>query len=105
MWREIVHRIHDEEFPEIELIDMLVDNTAMQLVNNPRQFDVHRDREHVRRHPLRRRRSMLAGSARNARERQRSATARRSSSRATGRRPTSPARASPTRSPRSCPWA
>lgn len=40
MWREVVHRVHDEEYPEIELIDMLVDNTAMQLVNNPRQFDV-----------------------------------------------------------------
>ena len=40
LWREVVHRVHDEEFPEIELVDMLVDNTAMQLVNNPRQFDV-----------------------------------------------------------------
>ncbi len=40
MWREIVHRIHDEEYPDIELTDMLVDNTAMQLVANPRQFDV-----------------------------------------------------------------
>lgn len=40
MWREVVHRVHDEEYPEIDLIDMLVDNTAMQLVNNPRQFDV-----------------------------------------------------------------
>ena len=40
MWREIVHRIHDEDYPDVELIDMLVDNTAMQLVANPRQFDV-----------------------------------------------------------------
>jgi 3-isopropylmalate dehydrogenase len=40
MWREIVHRVHDEEYPDVELIDMLVDNAAMQLVNNPRQFDV-----------------------------------------------------------------
>lgn len=40
MWREVVHRVHDEEYPDIELIDMLVDNTAMQLIGNPRQFDV-----------------------------------------------------------------
>lgn len=40
MWREVVHRIHDEEYPEIELHDMLVDNTAMQLINWPKQFDV-----------------------------------------------------------------
>ena len=40
MWREVVHRVHDEEYPEVELLDMLVDNTAMQLVNCPRQFDV-----------------------------------------------------------------
>ncbi|MCL2882311.1 MAG: 3-isopropylmalate dehydrogenase [Coriobacteriia bacterium] len=39
LWREIVHRVaHD--YPEIELIDMLVDNTAMQLINDPAQFDV-----------------------------------------------------------------
>ncbi len=40
MWREVVHRVHDEEYPEVELEDMLVDNTAMQIVNNPAQFDV-----------------------------------------------------------------
>ena len=40
MWREVVHRVHDQEYADVELIDMLVDNTAMQLVNNPRQFDV-----------------------------------------------------------------
>ncbi|MGN0072808.1 MAG: 3-isopropylmalate dehydrogenase [Coriobacteriales bacterium] len=40
MWREVVHRVHDEDYPDVELIDMLVDNTAMQLVNDPRQFDV-----------------------------------------------------------------
>lgn len=40
MWREVVHRLHDEEYADVELIDMLVDNTAMQLVNAPRQFDV-----------------------------------------------------------------
>ncbi len=40
MWREIVHRVHDEEYPEVELEDLLVDNTAMQLINRPADFDV-----------------------------------------------------------------
>jgi len=39
MWREIVHRV-SADYPEVELHDMLVDNTAMQLVNEPAQFDV-----------------------------------------------------------------
>lgn len=29
-----------EEYPEVEYSDMFVDNAAMQLVRNPRQFDV-----------------------------------------------------------------
>ncbi len=39
MWREITHRIA-QEYPDVELIDMLVDNAAMQLINDPKQFDV-----------------------------------------------------------------
>jgi 3-isopropylmalate dehydrogenase len=39
-WREIVVRVHDEEFPDVELSHMYVDNCAMQLVRNPGQFDV-----------------------------------------------------------------
>lgn len=39
LWRETVHKIA-EEYPEVELSDMLVDNAAMQLVRNPAQFDV-----------------------------------------------------------------
>ena len=39
LWREIAHRISAEN-PDIEYGDMLVDNTAMQLVRNPAQFDV-----------------------------------------------------------------
>ena len=39
MWREITHRIA-AEYPDVELVDMLVDNAAMQLVNAPTQFDV-----------------------------------------------------------------
>lgn len=40
LWREVVSRIHQEEFPDIELSHMYVDNAAMQIVANPRQFDV-----------------------------------------------------------------
>ena len=39
LWREVVHRVA-EEFPDVALRDMLVDNAAMQLVADPRQFDV-----------------------------------------------------------------
>ena len=39
LWRETVHRI-GEEYPEVQLSDMLVDNAAMQLVRNPSEFDV-----------------------------------------------------------------
>lgn len=38
-WRSIVRDIH-KEFPEVELSEMYVDNAAMQIVRNPRQFDV-----------------------------------------------------------------
>jgi len=34
-----MHRIA-EDYPEVELSDILVDNTAMQLIKNPTQFDV-----------------------------------------------------------------
>lgn len=40
MWREIVHRIHDVEYPDVELEDVLVDNAAMQLISRPADFDV-----------------------------------------------------------------
>jgi 3-isopropylmalate dehydrogenase len=40
LWRETVKRIHAEEFPNIELEHVLVDNAAMQLVAAPRHFDV-----------------------------------------------------------------
>ncbi|NCQ18519.1 MAG: 3-isopropylmalate dehydrogenase [Ignavibacteria bacterium CG_4_8_14_3_um_filter_37_9] len=38
-WRKIVHQVH-EEFRDVKLNDMYVDNAAMQLVRNPKQFDV-----------------------------------------------------------------
>lgn len=40
MWREVVHRVHDEECPDVQLEDLLVDNAAMQLINRPGDFDV-----------------------------------------------------------------
>jgi 3-isopropylmalate dehydrogenase len=40
LWRETVSRIHSTEFPNIELQHVLVDNAAMQLIANPRHFDV-----------------------------------------------------------------
>lgn len=40
MWREIVHRVHDEEYSDVQLEDLLVDNAAMQLINRPADFDV-----------------------------------------------------------------
>ncbi|MGN6514799.1 MAG: 3-isopropylmalate dehydrogenase [Rhizomicrobium sp.] len=40
LWREVVSRIHKEEFPDIELSHVLADNCAMQLVRSPKQFDV-----------------------------------------------------------------
>lgn len=38
-WRNIVHTVH-KDFPDVQLNDMYVDNAAMQIVRNPKQFDV-----------------------------------------------------------------
>ncbi|MBS0989119.1 3-isopropylmalate dehydrogenase [Acetobacter okinawensis] len=40
LWKEVVTDVHAREFPDVELSHMLADNCAMQLVRNPRQFDV-----------------------------------------------------------------
>jgi 3-isopropylmalate dehydrogenase len=40
LWREVVSKIHKDEFPGIELTHVLADNCAMQLVRNPKQYDV-----------------------------------------------------------------
>ncbi|MDY0340319.1 MAG: 3-isopropylmalate dehydrogenase [Coriobacteriia bacterium] len=40
LWRQVVHRLHEAEFSDVELVDQLVDNSAMQLVRTPAQFDV-----------------------------------------------------------------
>jgi 3-isopropylmalate dehydrogenase len=39
-WRQTVTALRDSEFPDVELSHMYADNCAMQLVRNPRQFDV-----------------------------------------------------------------
>ncbi|HLY79419.1 MAG TPA: 3-isopropylmalate dehydrogenase [Caulobacteraceae bacterium] len=39
-WREVVTALHAREYPDVTLEHMLADNAAMQLVKNPRQFDV-----------------------------------------------------------------
>ena len=39
LWRDIAEEIAPE-YPDVELTHILVDNCAMQLVRNPRQFDV-----------------------------------------------------------------
>lgn len=39
LWRKVVEEVA-KDYPEVELTHMLVDNCAMQLVMNPRQFDV-----------------------------------------------------------------
>jgi 3-isopropylmalate dehydrogenase len=40
LWREVVTRVHSEEFPNVELEHQLVDSAAMRLVAAPRHFDV-----------------------------------------------------------------
>lgn len=40
LWREEVQKVKDEEYPNIELGHMLADNCAMQLLKDPKQFDV-----------------------------------------------------------------
>jgi 3-isopropylmalate dehydrogenase len=40
LWREVVMRVHADDFPNIELEHLLVDNAAMRLVAAPRHFDV-----------------------------------------------------------------
>lgn len=39
LWRETMIEV-SKDYPDVELLHMYVDNAAMQLVRNPRQFDV-----------------------------------------------------------------
>ena len=40
LWKEEVQELHDKEYKDVELSHMLADNCAMQLLRNPKQFDV-----------------------------------------------------------------
>jgi len=40
LWRQVITALRDAEYPDIELAHVLADNCAMQLVRNPKQFDV-----------------------------------------------------------------
>ena len=40
LWREVVQKLAKEQYPEIELDSLFVDNAAMQIIINPAQFDV-----------------------------------------------------------------
>ena len=40
LWREEVQTLKDKEYKSVELNHMLADNCAMQLLRNPKQFDV-----------------------------------------------------------------
>jgi 3-isopropylmalate dehydrogenase len=40
LWREEVTKLHDAEYRDVELSHMYADNCAMQLVRQPKQFDV-----------------------------------------------------------------
>ena len=40
LWREVAQRVCEADYPDVELSFMYADNCAMQLVRNPKQFDV-----------------------------------------------------------------
>jgi 3-isopropylmalate dehydrogenase len=40
LWREVVTDLHRRDYADVELIHILADNAAMQIVRNPKQFDV-----------------------------------------------------------------
>ncbi len=40
LWRQEVARLHQAEYTEVALENMLADNCAMQLIRDPRQFDI-----------------------------------------------------------------
>jgi 3-isopropylmalate dehydrogenase len=40
LWREVITALHAREYSDVQLNHILADNAAMQLVRNPKQFDV-----------------------------------------------------------------
>ena len=110
LWREVVSGVQDREYPHVELEHMLVDNAAMQLISNPRHFDVLLT-ENMFGDILSDEAAMLTGSigmlpSASLGDRDRSeigGTPRGCTSRCTAPRRTSRGRGSPTRWPCSCP--
>ena len=110
LWNEVVTRLHKERYADVQLHHILADNCAMQLVRWPKQFDVIVT-DNLFGDMLSDEAAMLTGSlgmlpSASLGAPMPMAAAARSTSRCTARRRTSPARASPTRSPRSraSPW-
>ena len=40
LWKQVVTKVHQDEYPDVELEHVLADNCAMQLVRLPKQYDV-----------------------------------------------------------------
>ena len=40
LWKQVVTKVHGQEFPDVQLEHVLADNCAMQLVRWPKQYDV-----------------------------------------------------------------
>ena len=40
LWREVITALHRREYPDVQLEHILADAAAMQIVRNPKQFDV-----------------------------------------------------------------
>jgi 3-isopropylmalate dehydrogenase len=103
-WREVVHRVHADEYDDVGLADILVDNAAMQLVARPADFDV-LVTENLFGDILSDEAAMITGCpARASAHRIPPTPPRACSSLSTARRPTSPGRGSPTRWRCSCRW-
>ncbi|MEL6926929.1 MAG: 3-isopropylmalate dehydrogenase, partial [Bacteroidota bacterium] len=39
VWREVIQEL-EQEYPDVEVVHMFIDNAAMQLIRDPKQFDV-----------------------------------------------------------------
>ena len=103
LWREEVIALHAEEFSDVELTHLYVDNAAMQIVRRAVAVRCDGDRQYLRRHSLRLCRDGV-GLARACCRRRRwvrstaPAAARRFTNRSTAARLTLPEKASPIRS-------
>ncbi|CAG9463789.1 unnamed protein product [Pedinophyceae sp. YPF-701] len=39
LWKDVVTELGESEYPDVELTHMYIDNAAMQMIRNPKQFD------------------------------------------------------------------